>query len=62
MTAFEIRGYKLIHPDMGVSPAHIVAHELAHVMLRSTDETKVDRQAFAWLVDALLAPVASRTR
>ena len=64
-----IRGAKLIHPDMGVSPEHIVAHELAHVILHSTDEGKVDRQAFAWMAergagtnDALLAPVESRVR
>jgi len=46
-----IRGVKLTHPDMGVSPDHIVAHELAHIMLRSTDEAKVDRQAFAWMAE-----------
>jgi hypothetical protein len=44
-----IRGVKLIRPDMGVSPEHIVTHELAHVVLHSTDEAKVDRQAFAWM-------------
>ena len=46
-----IRGDKLIHADMGVTPEHIVAHELAHVMLHSTDEAKVDRQAFAWMAE-----------
>lgn len=46
-----IRGAKLIHADMGVTPEHIVAHELAHVMLRSTDEAKVDRQAFTWMAE-----------
>ncbi len=46
-----IRGIKLIRPDMGVSPEHIIAHELAHVMLHSTDEAKVDRQAFAWMAE-----------
>jgi hypothetical protein len=46
-----IRGAKLTHADMGVTPEHIVAHELAHVMLRSTDEAKVDRQAFAWMAE-----------
>jgi hypothetical protein len=59
-----IRGWKLTHPDMGVSPAHIVSHELAHVMLHSSDEAKVDRQAQLWMADrgagttdAMLAPV-----
>ncbi|MFL6305249.1 MAG: hypothetical protein ACJ72H_17090 [Candidatus Sulfotelmatobacter sp.] len=46
-----IRGAKLTHADMGVSPERIVAHELAHVMLRSADEAKVDRQAFAWMAE-----------
>src|SRR6201996_3186666 len=46
-----IRGTKLTHADMGVPPERIVAHELAHVMLRSIDEAKVDRQAFAWMAE-----------
>lgn len=46
-----IRGAKLTHSDMGVTPEHIVAHELAHVMLHSKDEAKVDRQAFAWMAE-----------
>jgi hypothetical protein len=46
-----IRGVKLTYPDMGVSPDRIVAHELAHVVLRSTDEAKVDREAFAWMAE-----------
>lgn len=46
-----IRGPKLIQPDMGVSPERIVAHELAHVMLHSTDEAKVERQAQLWMAD-----------
>jgi hypothetical protein len=46
-----IRGAKLTHADMGVPPERIVAHELAHVMLRSIDEAKVDRQTFAWMAE-----------
>jgi hypothetical protein len=46
-----IRGIKLIRPDMGVSPEHIIAHELAHVVLHSIDEATVDRQAFAWMAE-----------
>ena len=44
-----IRGWKLIHPDLGVTPDHIVAHELAHIMLHSRDERKVDAQAYMWI-------------
>jgi hypothetical protein len=54
-----IRGAKLIHADMGVSPERIVAHELAHVMLRSTDEAKVDRQAFAWMAERRVGDLKS---
>jgi len=46
-----IRGTKLTHADLGVPPERIVAHELAHVMLCSIDETQVDRQAFAWMAE-----------
>jgi hypothetical protein len=46
-----IRGVKLVRSDMGVTPDHIVAHELAHIMLHSTDEARVDRQAFAWMAE-----------
>jgi hypothetical protein len=46
-----IRGTKLTRADMGVPPERIVAHELAHVMLRSLDEAQVDRQAFAWMAE-----------
>ena len=44
-----IRGYKLLNPDAGASPEHIIAHELAHIMLHSRDEKKVDRQAEMWV-------------
>ena len=54
MTLF--RGEKLIHPDIGVSAEHIVAHELAHVMMQSTDELKVDQQALAWIAAQQNAP------
>jgi hypothetical protein len=46
-----IRGTKLTHADLGVPPEHIIAHELAHVILHSTDEAEVDRQAFAWMTE-----------
>ena len=63
-----IRGYKLLYPDMGASSDHVVAHELAHIMLRSRDEQKVDKQASLWLAEraatntALLFPAKSTTR
>ena len=44
-----IRGWKLIHPDLGVDPEHFVAHELAHVMLHSRNEAKVEKVALQWL-------------
>jgi len=43
------RGWKLIHPDMEVTPEHIVAHELAHIMLHSRDERLVDQTAMKWI-------------
>ncbi|WP_026441549.1 ImmA/IrrE family metallo-endopeptidase [Pseudacidobacterium ailaaui] len=43
------RGRKLIHPDTGVSPEFIVAHELAHIMLHSRNEQIVDLTARKWV-------------
>lgn len=43
------RGWKLIHPDMQATPEHIVAHELAHIMLHSRDEFLVDKTALDWV-------------
>src|SRR5580698_7351533 len=37
-----IRGYRLLNADRNASAELIVAHELAHIMLRSRDEKKVD--------------------
>ncbi len=54
-----IRGPKLIHPDdtSGVpSPARIVAHELAHVILNTMDDDKAESQAVIWMRQAS-APV-----
>jgi hypothetical protein len=44
-----IRGTKLLHPDLGITPAHIVAHELAHILLNSLDEVRVDHVALSWV-------------
>jgi hypothetical protein len=43
------RGRKLIHSDTGVPPEHIVAHELAHIMLHSRDEQIVNLTARKWV-------------
>ncbi|MDR3734606.1 MAG: hypothetical protein P4L10_03615 [Acidobacteriaceae bacterium] len=51
-----IRGWRLIHPDTLVSPEHIVAHELAHIILHSRDEVEVDKQAQAWMEQEKLSP------
>ena len=44
-----IRGVKLAKPDLGVTPEHIVTHELAHAYLHTKDEDKVDTQAVKWM-------------
>lgn len=44
-----IRGYKLLYPDRSAPAEHIVAHELAHIMLHTRDEEKVDEQAVSWI-------------
>jgi hypothetical protein len=44
-----IRGDKLLHPDPGITPSHIVAHELAHIILKSPDEVRVDHVALSWM-------------
>lgn len=44
-----IRGSKILHPDIGATPEHIIAHELAPIMLHSRDEDKVDKQSILWI-------------
>ena len=52
-----IRGWALTHVDLpsgAPSPARIMAHELAHVILGTPDDRKADQQAIAWLKNANL--------
>jgi hypothetical protein len=45
-----LRGYKLVHTDAAdPTPDRIVAHELAHIALQSTDEALVDSTAKTWV-------------
>jgi hypothetical protein len=46
-----IRGYKLLYPDPGITPDRIVAHELAHIVLNSTDEVRDDHLALQWIAE-----------
>lgn len=46
-----LRGDKLTHPDPWMSPDHIVAHEIAHIVLASSNEQKVDHQALEWVAE-----------
>ncbi|RXH55031.1 hypothetical protein GRAN_4135 [Granulicella sibirica] len=44
----------MLHPysdDYRAQPEHIVAHELCHIYLQSSDESRVDALATRW-VDA----------
>jgi len=44
-----IRGAKLLYPyDLHVSPDGIVAHELAHILLRTESEARVNDLVRAW--------------
>lgn len=48
-----IRGWTLLHPDQpDAAPEHVIAHEMAHVYLHSTDEVVVDKTAHQWMKDA----------
>ena len=47
-----IRGWALTHVDLTAgapSPARIMAHELAHVILGTPDDREAEKQATAWL-------------
>lgn len=47
-----IRGSAMLHPysdDYRAQPEHIVAHELCHIYLDSSDESKVDELATKWV-------------
>jgi len=52
-----IRGWALTHVDLtsgAPSPARIMAHELAHVILGTPDDHKAEAQAIAWLRNSAL--------
>ncbi|HVJ07225.1 MAG TPA: ImmA/IrrE family metallo-endopeptidase [Acidisarcina sp.] len=45
-----LRGTTLLHPDLPeAAPDHVIAHELAHIMLHSRDEAVVEAQTRKWL-------------
>jgi hypothetical protein len=45
-----VRGTTLLRPDQPqASPEHVVAHELAHIMLRTPDEDRAEQLARHWL-------------
>lgn len=55
-----LRGWSLIHPFDGTEeacPEHVIAHELAHVYLHSSDERRVEDQALDWLKAVRQQPV-----
>jgi len=47
-----------------ITAEHLVTHELAHIVLRSRDEAKVDAQAMRWMKDRKdrIALAESQTR
>lgn len=44
-----LRGTNLLGKDRVMTPEHLVAHELAHVYLHSSDERRVEDKALDWL-------------
>jgi len=44
-----LRGTTLLGQDRVMMPEHLVAHELAHVYLHSSDERRVEDRATDWL-------------
>ncbi len=46
------RGFTLLHPDdPSAQPNHVVAHELAHIRLHTSDEDRAEALAQSWLVE-----------
>lgn len=45
-----LRGDAILHPAMPAAarPEHVIAHELGHIMLNSSDESAVDKLAWQW--------------
>ena len=51
-----VRGYYVLHPvssDELAQPRHTIAHELGHILTRSRDEWKAERQAQLLLREAI---------
>jgi hypothetical protein len=45
-----VRGTTLLRPDQPqASPGHVIAHELAHIMLRTPDEDQAEQLTRRWL-------------
>ncbi|HEY0759747.1 MAG TPA: hypothetical protein VGD59_10875 [Acidisarcina sp.] len=45
-----VRGTTLLHPDSKLAGAdHVIAHELAHIVLHTRDEGRAERQALLWM-------------
>lgn len=47
-----LRGFAMLHPysdDFRARPEHVIAHELCHIYLQSSDEYKVDALATRWV-------------
>lgn len=44
-----LRGTTLLGKDPVMTPEHLVAHELAHVYLHSSNERRVEDQALDWI-------------
>ena len=54
-----VRADAILHPQMGPAsePEHIIAHELAHIYLKSDDERAVDDLAWRWSASSSVPPV-----
>ena len=47
-----LRGATLLHPeDFRAQPAHVIAHELAHIVLSTSDEDRADAQCRKWMAE-----------
>jgi hypothetical protein len=45
-----LRGSTLLNPDSPLAKAdHVIAHELAHIVLNTADEERSEQQALLWL-------------
>jgi hypothetical protein len=59
-----IRGSAMLHAydiDYRAQPEHIIAHELCHIYLQSSDESKVDDLATKWLAERKAKKLATLT-